>query len=366
MRVLMTVDTLGGVWNFALELAAALPEVAFVLAVQGRQPTDAQREHASRLANVTLESHECQLEWMQGCESDLATTAEWLLGLANKYAPDLVHLNDYAHATLPWQKPVLVVAHSCVLSWWRAVHGTLPPLEWEGYGARVAAAIARADIVVAPTQSFLREISSLYGAPRRGYTVYNARGPGAARRTQSGRDVMVLAAGRLWDEAKNIRALDEAAAGLDAPVFVAGEPCSPDGHRTQCYAAQPLGPLSAAELALWMERARIFAAPALYEPFGLAPLEAALSGCALVLGDIATLRELWSGAAVFVDPRDALRLRAQLNLLLTDERRCSDLAARANRRAQLFSPARMAAGYRGVYRELAPDAAGIPHEALTA
>ncbi len=34
--------------------------------------------------------------------------------------------------------------------------------------------------------------------------------------------------------------------------------------------------------------------PARYEPFGLSVLEAALSGCALVLGDIPSLRE--SGA----------------------------------------------------------------------
>jgi glycogen(starch) synthase len=366
MKVLMSVDCLGGVWNFALELAAALPEVSYVLAVQGRAPSLAQREQAGRLGNVTLESRECLLEWMQGCERDLAMTGEWLLELGNRYSPDLVHLNDYAHATLPWTQPVLVVAHSCVVSWWRAVHGTSPPAEWDRYRARVGAAIERADTVVAPTQSFLREISAIYAAPRRGYTVYNARARRAARHLQSARDPCVLAAGRLWDEAKNLKALDEAAAGLDEKVFVAGELRSPEGQQAACEVAQPLGPLSASELAEWMERAMVFAAPALYEPFGLAPLEAALRGCALVLGDIATLRELWGGAAVFVDPRDAAALRAQLRLILADERRRTDLAARALRRAQLFSPARMATGYRGVYRELAPRADLPQQEALSA
>src|SRR5262249_58528859 len=64
-----------------------------------------------------------------------------------------------------------------------------------------------------------------------------------------------------------------------------------------------LGVLSEAEMAPLYAGASIYAAPARYEPFGLTILEAALSGCALVLGDIPSLRELWEDAAVFV-PRD--------------------------------------------------------------
>jgi hypothetical protein len=43
----------------------------------------------------------------------------------------------------------------------------------------------------------------------------------------------------------------------------------------------PLGELTRRQLAREMGCAAIFAAPARYEPFGLAALEAALSGCAL-------------------------------------------------------------------------------------
>ncbi len=63
-----------------------------------------------------------------------------------------------------------------------------------------------------------------------------------------------------------------------------------------------LGLLAPAELADGM-RARIHLCVAgLYEPFGLSVLEAALSGCALVLGDIPSLRENWDGAADFAEP----------------------------------------------------------------
>src|SRR5947199_312178 len=66
-------------------------------------------------------------------------------------------------------------------------------------------------------------------------------------------------------------------------------------------------------------RAAIFASPALYEPFGLTVLEAAAAGCALVLSDIPSFRELWSGAAVFVDPADSESLHRALRDLSADD-----------------------------------------------
>src|SRR3546814_4918927 len=71
-------------------------------------------------------------------------------------------------------------------------------------------------------------------------------------------------------------------------------------------------------MAGWLGRATFFALPARYEPFGLAVLEAALSGCALVLGDIPTLRELWDGVAAFVPPGDIEALEDVLTQLIAD------------------------------------------------
>ena len=50
------------------------------------------------------------------------------------------------------------------------------------------------------------------------------------------------------------------------------------------------------------------ATPAIYEPFGLSALEAGLCGCALVLGDIESLREVLGGcgAVCFSGDRDEI------------------------------------------------------------
>ena len=99
-----------------------------------------------------------------------------------------------------------------------------------------------------------------------------------------------------------------------------------------------------------MDRASVFAHPARYEPFGLAPLEAARAGCALVLGDIPSLRENWDAAALFVPPGDTQALTQALADLCANGSRREELAARAHERAQHFTPRRMAAGYREAYR----------------
>jgi glycosyltransferase involved in cell wall biosynthesis len=89
--------------------------------------------------------------------------------------------------------------------------------------------------------------------------------------------------------------------------------------------------------------------PARYEPFGLSALEAGLAGCALVLGDVATLREVWGDAALFVAPDDAGQLAAALRTLAADDAYRADLGARARARALTYTPERMAAGYLDAY-----------------
>jgi glycosyltransferase involved in cell wall biosynthesis len=98
-----------------------------------------------------------------------------------------------------------------------------------------------------------------------------------------------------------------------------------------------------------MARAAIYAHPAVHEPFALAPLEAALQGCALVLSDIPSLRELFDGAAVFVPPRDGEAWARTLRALLDDLPRRRRLAEAARARAGSFRPERQAEEMLRVY-----------------
>jgi glycosyltransferase involved in cell wall biosynthesis len=166
---------------------------------------------------------------------------------------------------------------------------------------------------------------------------------------------MVLAAGPVWDATANLLGLAEAAADLPWPVVIAGEPVSPDGVSVANAAPANIsfpGPLAFAAVGELMCRASIFAAPARYEPFGRGPLEAALAGCALLLSDLPSLREVWGDAAWFVDPRDPANIRMGLHTLASDDALREDLAARARQRAARYTPERMASTYLYLYREL--------------
>jgi len=110
--------------------------------------------------------------------------------------------------------------------------------------------------------------------------------------------------------------------------------------------------LTPGDMAERLGHAAIFAAPARYEPFGLGILEAAASGCALVLGDIVSLRETWAGAAVFVPPDDKAGWHASLRELIADSDRRRHLSEAARQRAQSFSREVMARGYAALYNEL--------------
>ena len=120
----MTGDAVGGVWTYALVLARALAPhgVRVTLATMGARPGAAQRADADA-AGIDLVVSDFRLEWMDDPWEDVARAGEWLRSLERDVAPDLVHLNGYAHGALDWRAPVVVVAHSDVCSWWRAVRG---------------------------------------------------------------------------------------------------------------------------------------------------------------------------------------------------------------------------------------------------
>lgn len=345
-RVLMTGDTVGGVWTFTLELARGLARhgVKVALATMGGVPSDSQRIEAAGVSNLRLFGSGFKLEWMEHPWDDVEQAGAWLLGLEESFRPDVVHLNTYGHGALRWSTPTVLTGHSCVMSWWASVKCGPLPCMWDRYWQEVTRSLQSVDFVTAPTRTMLSALQKHYGELPRSRAVLNGRSP--ARFQQYAKEKFILSAGRLWDEAKNIRALAEIAARLPWPVYVAG-----DAGQASLAGCRMLGHLSAARLAEWYARASIYVLPAYYEPFGLSALEAALSGCALVLGDIPSLREVWGDAAVFVPPGDPRRLRAAIASLIHHPHVLQEQAQRSHRRALQLGADRMAEEYLGVYNE---------------
>jgi glycosyltransferase involved in cell wall biosynthesis len=348
----MTADTVGGVWTYAIDLARALGQegIGVALATMGAPASPEQRSVAREVATLGVFESSFRLPWMDDPWEDVRATRSWLEELSSHLEPDIVHLNDPVHASADYRAPTVAVGHSCVLSWWESVLNVAAPPEWSQYRREMAQGLEAADAVVAPSRSMLAALERYYGVPD-GCVIPNGRdnshlSPGI-------KEGIVFAAGRVWDPAKNLMALDEVAEGLTWPVYVAGEQQHPGrAPRIASSHVQLLGSLAPGAVATWLGRAGIYAFPARYEPFGLSVLEAALAGCALVLSDIPTLRELWDGEAVFVEPDDPATLRLALEALIEDSNLRQTLAMRARRHALTLTPRRMALAYVRLYSEL--------------
>src|SRR4051812_20019157 len=203
----MTADTVGGVWTYSIELARALGSqgIQVALATMGRPLSPHQRQEASVMENLQIFESTFRLEWMDEPWEDTAKASTWLLKIRDRFQPDLVHLNGYVHGAIPWELPVLAVGHSCVFSWWLAVHGGLPPAHWTRYREEVTRGLRAATHVSAPSQSMMDSLQRLYGPFQASSVVPNGRDPACFR--ASSKTPTILSAGRLWDPAKNIAAL---------------------------------------------------------------------------------------------------------------------------------------------------------------
>ncbi|MFY0581595.1 glycosyltransferase family 4 protein [Cystobacter fuscus] len=263
--------------------------------------------------------------------------------MEEQLAPDIVHLHVASHGELAWKAPTLVVARACPLSWGEALPGGHSPERRAHHGWETTRGLRAAGCVVAPTSAMLASVERHHGPLLSTRVIPPARR--ARRFLPDAKESFVFSSCPVWDDTKNLEALEAVAPRLSVPVLVAGQ-----GPRT--VQAESLGPLSEEVLAGWMSRAAVFALPARYEPFGLSVLEAALAGCALVLGDLPSLREVWGDAALFVHPDDVEGLAQAVRWLMTHptERECR--AHRARARALTFSPRRMAEAYLELYAAL--------------
>jgi glycosyltransferase involved in cell wall biosynthesis len=214
----------------------------------------------------------------------------------------------------------------------------------------VARGCADADALIAPSAAFAAVTARFYGLAAAPVVVRNGRRPSPLR--TRGPAPFAFTAGRLWDEGKNLRALDRAAARLagSVPVLAAGPTEDPGGARIVLRHVQTLGRLAEGDVARRLAERPVFVSTALYEPFGLSVLEAAQAGCALVLSDIPTFRELWDGAAEFVPAEDDGAIAGAIERVACDGAGRERLAAAARARAERYTVEAMAAGTAAVYR----------------
>jgi len=365
MRILVTADTVGGVWTYTRELVSGLVSKGFevVLVSFGNIPSAEQTQWMQGLPGLDFRPTAFKLEWMQDCEEDLRASAEYLEAVADETRPDLLHLSQFYYGGLKCDAPRVVVAHSDVVSWWVAVHGCEPPdSAWiRSYRRIVQHGITSATAVVAPSHWMLNQIGRYYAQPTQASVIYNGRTPSLFCSSQT-KDKLITTVGRLWDAGKNAALLLKEK--MPWPVCVVGPDKQPGaeadslGQHKSRLGVQFVSEQNEEQLSELLSRTAIYAAVSRYEPFGLAPVEAALSGCAIVASDIESFREIWGNAAVFFRNHDPAGLRDAVTRLAEDpvfRQICSRRAYDHARR--WFTAERMVQQYVTLYTKLISERA---------
>jgi len=358
----MTADTVGGVWTYAQELVTALVHrgVRVTLVSLGEMPGPEQTQWMEGLPNLDFRATAFALEWMHDVERDMEASQQFLQGVIRDVGPDLLHFNQYFYGAIANDVPRVVVAHSDVVSWWVAVHQQEPPatkwLEW--YRGMLTRGIEHANSVVAPSRWMLNSLIGLYGKPGHSTVIYNGRNPHAFNPHMT-KESRVLTVGRVWDSGKQVTLLCRQNPPIE--TYIAGSEHHPEAAlRSGVLPGMALlpnvhfkGMQSEGQLRQLYGRAAIYAATSRYEPFGLAPIEAALSRCAIVANDIPSFRELWDDDAVCFQRSDAPSLMSEIEKLATDSKLRVEYGNRAYQRAlRRYNSDRMAEDYLALYHAL--------------
>jgi glycosyltransferase involved in cell wall biosynthesis len=345
MRILLTTDTIGGVWTFTKELTEGLLAFGHQVALVSlaRLPSASQQawcdgtlqEYRGAFRYVALE---VPLEWMDDNDISYSAAEAPLLRIAREFEPDVLHANQFCLGALPLAAAKVVTAHSDVLSWAEVCRPAgMEETPWlRRYRLLVETGLNASDAVVAPTRwmaTALRRGFPVDGAVK---VIVNGRTLDERERVED-RKLQAVSVGRRWDEAKNIAILDGMADAM--PVVIAGETLLGEGDA-----------LNEEEVMTLFRQSSVYVATSVYEPFGLAPLEAALCGCAVVANDIPSLREVWSDGAIYF--QDRASLRAALTELAESPLALQRAQRRSRLQAAKYSAVRMVDAYLALYAEL--------------
>jgi len=352
-RILMTADAVGGVWQYATDLGAAFCRRghAVTLALLGPGANADQLCLAERIDGLELVQTEQQLDWLCPGPEPVERAARALAELAKAGGFDLVHCNHPALAgAAMFDMPVVAVAHGCVATWWQSARsGPLDP-SFGWHRAMMRHGLIAADGTVAPSAAYAKIVQQVYDLPDHPQVVWNGRRPLATGEHRGPPLASALTVARLWDEVKGAALLDRVAGMIDLPFLAAGPLVGPHGETISLAHLEHLGRLDEAELARLLVQRPIFVSAARFEPFGLAVLEAAQADCPLILSDIPTFRELWDGAAIFIEPDDAAGFARAIGELAGDPDRHREQGAVAAARAARYTPEASAASMERIYR----------------
>jgi len=368
----LTQYRVGGIGQYTINLLRALEELEsaedFVV-FQGRK---------SRDPLATRDNFQCQRLWTPSHHR----LEPQLLGLELlAHSMDVLHSPDFI-PPVDWLKPLtragrfksIITIHDLAF----LIYPHFLTRDSARYYGRIDQAVRRTDHIIAVSESTRRDIVNMLGAPEDKITViheaadsiYKPLDRAEALRFVQKRfglpDRFVLFVSTI-EPRKNVQGLLRSFRQFlndykqdDVTLALAGargwlfeevyELVEKLDLRESCVF---LDKVSRDELLYLYSAARCLAHPAIYEGFGLTPLEAMACGTPVVVSNVSSLPEVVGDAALLVDPLDEEELTVALWRLVSDDNLWAELREKGLRRAEAFSWQKAAQATLDVYRQVA-------------
>lgn len=357
--------TKAGIGQYTINLTRALAQLAsdaeFILLQHRKDPVPfVSQDSVSRFGVLTPSHHRLE-QMMLALELPLRRLDIDLL-----HSPDFIpplHVNNF--------KSVITVHDLAFLVWPHFLTA-----DGARYYGQIDQAVRRADHIIAVSHSTKNDLVRLVGVPAESITVvheaanpvYQPVDPAQARDYLRGKfplpDAFILFVSTI-EPRKNIGTLLKAYQWLrhhykvDVGLVLAGaigwlsdrvfeEVDELDLREHVTF----LGRVETEDLLYLYNCARCLAHPALYEGFGLTPLEAMACGTPVVVSNVSSLPEVVGDAALLVDPKSEEDLAVALHRLVTDEQLRLALREKGLARAGTFSWQRAARETLDVYRQV--------------
>ena len=276
-------------------------------------------------------------------------------------APSLIHRTYFAPLAKPVDVPVILTVFDMI-------HELFPASFSAGDVTRrnKRVSVERADHILCISECTANDLIRMYGVPREkisvtylGYSdVFNASPP-AHETAPHGRPYLLYVGQRggyknfdmalkAYASSKRLRSEFDLVAFGGAPfnatelALISGLQLKPD------RVVRLIG--SDSDLARAYRHARALVYPSLYEGFGIPPLEAMSSGCAVACSNASSLPEVVGSAAALFDPNDIDPVRQALEDICFGDTARAQLVVAGKERVRQFSWDRCAADTLATYR----------------
>jgi glycosyltransferase involved in cell wall biosynthesis len=153
---------------------------------------------------------------------------------------------------------------------------------------------------------------------------------------------------------KNLLRVIEASSGLAVLLVIIGELTDEMKETLQRFAVpfENYIELDRAELLSQYQKAHAMVFASTYEGFGLPIIEAQAVGRPVITSNLCSMPEAAGGAACLVDPFDVNDIRRGIQRLIEDPTYCDELVHKGYENAAQYAPARIAAQYAELYRNV--------------